>query len=88
MTRRLRDFAGREAGQQEQHHHHNQYHNHVLVRLKGIFQHQHFKVVDLFRVHPSHLFFQTLAFREDQIFAQQNTGSCANGVKGLADVQA
>ena len=82
MTRRLRDFAGREAGQQEQHHHHNQHHNHVLVRLKGIFQHQHFKVVDLLRVHPSHLFFQTLAFREDQIFTQQNTSGCTNGVKG------
>ena len=68
--------------------HHHQYHDHVLVRLKGVFQHQNFKIMNLLGIHPGHLFFQTFAIGKDQIFTQQNTGCRANRIKGLADVQA
>ena len=87
MVGGLRYFAGREAGQQEQYHHHHQNHNHVLIRLKGVFQHQHFKVMDLLGIHPRHLFFQTIAFGKDQIFTQQNAGRRANRIESLTDIQ-
>ena len=44
--------------------------------------------MDLFSVHARHLFFQAVAFGEDQIFTQQDARRRTYRIEGLADVEA